>query len=133
MGSRSAPLDLMSSLARATTSAAIAPAVVSAITPPVSASASRATSAPGASRRPSSRKEDAAILRVLQAPTFYRACGRPRRTATPSSQRGRCHTACPAGTDVLSCLRTTEENRNALLAVVVLRYTIIFAFDLPDL
>merc|ERR1711918_277230 len=68
------PLALTSSSARATTSVAIAPAVASAITPPVSASASRATSALAASRRPSSPKEDAAPLRVLQAPTRYRAC-----------------------------------------------------------
>ena len=54
--SKNAPLDVTSSSARATTSVATAPAVVSVITPLVSASASRATSALAASPRPSSPK-----------------------------------------------------------------------------
>merc|ERR1712146_752271 len=52
-------------LGKGTTSAAIAPAVVFAITPPASASASRVTSAPSASRRPSSPKHSVWILRKL--------------------------------------------------------------------
>merc|ERR1719473_220761 len=75
---RSAPPALTSSSARATTSVAIAPAVVSAITPPVSASASRVTSAPAASPRPSSPKCSTRIhpraLSIRRTVLAHRAC-----------------------------------------------------------
>merc|ERR1711865_390935 len=75
---KNAPLAVMSFSARATTSAVTALAVVSAITPLVSAGASRATLAPSARARPSSPKQ---TLLPLHSSSTEQQCGA--QTGTP--------------------------------------------------